>query len=137
MPEGLTLIRDGNTEWLEARVAGGRVFLAPEVLRASLGWQLEPEGLCRGDVCVPVRDRASLLSDDGIDLTAFAKAVGLPLALDVEERTAALGTSAVDQAARLQSLEAPDFSLPDLEGKLHSLSDHRGKKVLLVVYASW
>ena len=26
---------------------------------------------------------------------------------------------------------------PDLEGKLHSLSDHRGKKVLLVAYASW
>ncbi|MCH7868912.1 MAG: redoxin domain-containing protein [Myxococcales bacterium] len=37
----------------------------------------------------------------------------------------------------LAGLAAPDFSLPDLEGTLHSLSDHRGKKVLLIAYASW
>jgi len=38
---------------------------------------------------------------------------------------------------RLRSLEAPDFTLPDLDGKLHSLSDYRGKKVLLMSWASW
>ena len=31
----------------------------------------------------------------------------------------------------------PDFLLPDLQGKLHRLSDHRGKKVLLLHFASW
>lgn len=29
---------------------------------------------------------------------------------------------------------APDFSLPDQEGSLHSLSDYRGKKVILYFY---
>jgi peroxiredoxin len=37
----------------------------------------------------------------------------------------------------MTSLEAPDFTLPDLEGALHSLSDHRGKKRLLIAWASW
>ena len=32
---------------------------------------------------------------------------------------------------------APDFSLPDLHGRMHTLSAHRGKKALLIVYASW
>jgi peroxiredoxin len=32
---------------------------------------------------------------------------------------------------------APDFRLPDLDGKLHSLSDYRGKKVLLYCWSSW
>ena len=32
---------------------------------------------------------------------------------------------------------APDFTLPDLAGHMHSLSDYRGKKVLLIAYASW
>ena len=32
---------------------------------------------------------------------------------------------------------APDFTLPDLAGQIHTLSDYRGKKVLLVAYASW
>jgi len=41
------------------------------------------------------------------------------------------------RARALASLEAPDFTLPDLDGRLHTLSNHRGKKVLLVAYASW
>ena len=32
---------------------------------------------------------------------------------------------------------APDFTLPDSTGRMHRLSDHRGKKVLLVTWASW
>ena len=60
-----------------------------------------------------------------------------PLAVDRDARVAYLGTSAAVRAARLTSLEAPDFSLPDLEGRRHTLSEHRGRKVLLVAYASW
>ena len=41
------------------------------------------------------------------------------------------------RASGLSSLEAPDFTLPDLDGRLHSLSDYRGKKVFLVSWASW
>ena len=42
-----------------------------------------------------------------------------------------------DQRQVLSSLKAPDFTLPDMSGKTHSLSDFRGKKVLLVTWASW
>jgi peroxiredoxin len=50
---------------------------------------------------------------------------------------AALAASAQERAARLARLEAPDFALPDLAGRVHRLSEHRGKKVLLIAYASW
>ena len=77
------------------------------------------------------------MTDDGIDLAGFAALLSRPLAIDVDERVACLGASAVDRAAQLASLEAPDFTLPDLNGRMHALSDYRGKKVLLVAYASW
>ncbi len=48
-----------------------------------------------------------------------------------------LGVGAAARSRALQSLVAPDFTLPDLDGRLHALSDHRGKKVLLVTWASW
>ena len=32
---------------------------------------------------------------------------------------------------------APGFSLPDLDGKVRSLADVRGKVVLLVFWATW
>ena len=122
---------------LDARLAGERVAIEPASLERALGWKLRPEGLCRGPVCVPVRDPSRLVGSDGIDLAGFAAALGRPLAFDAAEGAAALGTAASERRARLLSLEAPDFTLPDLAGRLHSLSDHRGKKVLLVAYASW
>ena len=131
------LIEGSSSHTLDASVDGERVWIAPEALARATGWTLKPEGLCREGVCVPVRNRAALAGSAGVDLAAFAAAVGLPLALDVAERTAALGTPAAERSAALASLEAPDFSLPDLAGRMHTLSEHRGKKALLIAYASW
>ena len=74
---------------------------------------------------------------DGIARATKAGASGRPVAIDREERAAYLGVSAAERAKVLSSLEAPDFTLPDLDGRLHTLAAHRGKKVLLVAYASW
>src|SRR5437764_1413852 len=73
----------------------------------------------------------------GLELVARAEAEGRPVALDRDEHAAYLGVAARERARALASLEAPDFTLPDLAGRLHSLAEHRGKKVLLVAYASW
>jgi hypothetical protein len=137
MATSFELIDEGALKALDATVEGERVFIPAAALERATGWLLKPEGLCRDSVCVPVRDRAALVGADGVDLAAFAAALGRPLALDVAERAAALGTAAADRSAALAALEAPDFSLPDLAGRRHRLSEHRGKKALLIAYASW
>ena len=48
-----------------------------------------------------------------------------------------LGAGAATRGARLASLEAPDFVLPDLTGTPHRLSQLRGRKVFLVSWAPW
>lgn len=136
-----SIVDDGTTHTLPDSVVEtsepGRPAISEEALRATLGWQLKPEGLCQGDVCVPVRDRASLVRATGVDLTSFADLLGRPIVVDAEERVTALGRAASLQAASMATLEAPDFELPDLAGKLCRLSEHRGKKVLFIAYASW
>ena len=132
-----TIIDDGRSADVPARVRGDQVRLSPQALEQALGWTLKPEGLCRDNVCVPLRARASVEMAEGVDLAGVASALGRPLALDVEARAAYLGVSAHERGQRLESLQAPDFTLPDLEGRLHSLREQRGKKVLLVAYASW
>ena len=134
----LFMLIDGDrVTSLRATLDRDAVRIAPGVLRDATGWELKPEGLCQGDRCIPVRDRTALADARGVDLAAFARALDRPLALDVNERAAALGTSAAERSARLATLEAPDFSLPDLHGRMHTLSAQRGKKALLIVYASW
>jgi hypothetical protein len=132
-----TLIDGDRATEVDAAIAGDSVRLSAGDLRHATGWELRPEGLCRGDVCVPVRDAAALAGPEGVDIAAFARALDRPLALDAAERAGALGTAAAERSARLATLEAPDFRLPDLDGRLHALSEHRGKKVLLIAYASW
>ncbi len=134
------LIDDGRELSLVADVRDGRVLIAADALKGGLGWELKPEGLCREETCVPVRDRDALVpngEDGGVDLAAFASALGRPLALEADARVGAIGVAASERASQLASFEAPDFALPDLSGKVHHLSDQRGKKVLLIAYASW
>lgn len=132
-----TLIDETRETKVEAGAAAGTPLLSPAALHAAFGFELKPEGLCKGDACFPVRDRSALVRPGGIELGAFAELLGRPLAMDTEERFAVLGASPTERAEHLASLHAPDFTLPDLSGKLHSLSEQRGKKVLLIAYASW
>jgi hypothetical protein len=122
---------------LDATLADGRLGLAASDVRTALGWELKPEGLCRGAVCIPVRDRERLVRGDRIDLEPLAELLDRPLALDADEALAALAESPGRRAEVLDQLVAPDFTLPDLSGRPHSLSEQRGKKVLLIAYASW
>jgi hypothetical protein len=121
-----------------ARAEGERLWLSPDDLQVT-GWSWRPEGLCRGSLCVPIPPsrEADLRRDNRIDVAALWRHLGKPLAHSADGRTWVLGEAAADRAAALRSLQAPDFTLPDRDGRLHSLSEHRGKKVLLVSWASW
>jgi len=135
--EDFTIIDDGRPVPVPVTLQNDQIRLAPEDLKRALDWELKPEGLCRGSTCILIPEAGSVVTEAGVDLLEFARLMDRPLALDAEERAAYLGTSAGDREEALATLQAPDFTLPDVEGELHSLSDYRGRKILLVAYASW
>ena len=130
------LIDEGAATQVDALLRDDRVLVADADVARATGWTRKPEGMCRDQACVPLRD-PDAHADGRVDLAAFAAALRRPVALDVEAGVAVLGTAADARAEQLTSMRAPDFALPDLDGNLHTLSAQRGKKVLLVVYASW
>ena len=132
-----TILDERGAVPVPAIIRNDRVHLSPGDLDHALHWQLKPEGFCQGSTCFPIPDGDSVVDDDGVDLVAFARLLDRPIALDVDERAVYVGMSAGHRAKQLTSLEAPDFTLPGLDGQLHTLSDYRGRKVLLVAYASW
>ncbi len=132
-----TIIDEQRATRVDAHLDGDRVRLPAPGLEAALGWRIESQGLCQGEVCLPVAGRPGLVTEEGVDLAALGDLLDRPLVLDAGERVAALAASARERGDRLTSLEAPDFELPDLAGRIHRLSDQRGKKVLLIAYASW
>ncbi len=126
-----------ETRSVDAQVFGDRVVVSPGDLPDAIGWELKPEGLCRDDVCVPVRDPSSIEAGDGIDLVAAAAALGCPAAVSIESGVVAIGQLAATRKRAIEGMEAVPFTLPDLDGELHSLDEWRGSKKLVHVFASW
>ena len=118
---------------------GDNLWLPRDDVEAATGWTLKPEGLCRGGVCVPTPagKESDLVNGDAVNVSAFWRQMGRPVLHDAAGDTWMLGNSATERARALDSLDAPDFTLPDPNGDLHSLSDYRGKKVFLTTWSSW
>jgi len=104
---------------------------------------IKPQGVCRDELCFPLpkNRKAEFVLKKGattwFNLSEFAKLINQPVVTDQKNGVWYFGARAAEQNGGLASFAAPNFTLPDLNGKLHSLSDFRGKKVLLVTWASW
>lgn len=122
---------------VRARIEGDRVLVDPAALEATTGWTLKPEGLCRGSVCVPVRDRDALAVDGAIDIAGFAAALGRPVVVDAAERVVAIGTPATERVEAMELLQAPDFELPRVSGEPFRLSSLGRRKKVVATWASW
>jgi hypothetical protein len=131
-----TIISDEPRQVASA-VDGDRLLIEADDLPAALGWELKPEGLCQDGVCVPVRDAAALRVGERLDVAAVAAALGRPAVVDAAAGVAAVALAGELRRQALNGLQAPAFTLPDLDGTPHHLEEWRGKKKLLVAFASW
>src|SRR4051794_25409275 len=101
---------------------GDRLLVRATDLPAATGWERKPEGLCRGDECVPVRDegvdvRIDVPVDvpvDGagpcVDLAGVAARIRRPFAAEPSAGIAVLGRAPLDVAEGLEGGAAPDFT---------------------------
>lgn len=136
----VTIVTDiGECKVADAYVDGDDLWLPATTLADTVGWTLKPEGMCRDAVCVPLpHGREAAFARDGyVNVAGFWRYTDRPYARSAAGDIWVLGANARERADALLSLEAPDFALPDLDGKTHALSDYRGRKVFLVTWASW
>ena len=111
------------------------LWMSPADAEKVTGWALKPEGMCRAEACVPLP--AAAVGTNEVDVAAFWKKLGGPVIASDQRDVWALGAPADERNAALEGLQAPDFTLPDLDGKPRKLSELRGKKVFLATWASW
>lgn len=137
----VTLVVDGDAHEVQGDARDGSILVTPDALHEATGWELKPEGFCRGDVCVPrhVVDDALVddLVDDLVDVVAFGTALRRPVAFEPAAGIAVLAESPDDIATAIAEGVAPAFTLPDLDGKPVSLADFAGRKKLLLAWSSW
>jgi hypothetical protein len=133
---------DTATDLAAAREDAGQLWITTADLKRATRFEVKPQGVCRDELCFPLpkaRQQEFVQKTPPMtwfNMTAFAGLVHQSVAHDDALSTWYFGLRS-DQRQQLSSLQAPDFTLPDLQGKLHQLSDFHGKKILLVTWASW
>jgi len=95
---------------------------------AGTGWEIKPEGACKGEVCVPL--------PDGFDLASTAERLGMAVVHDETVGMWAVGPESLNGRA-LVSATAPELVLDDADGNEFRLSSLHGKKVVLVAWAPY
>jgi hypothetical protein len=132
----LTVIDESGSHSL-GQVGFGELGVSANDFASATGWTLKPEGLCKGEVCVPVRDAAAMSDGTAIDVAEFARVTGRNMVIDALRNVMAIGEQASSRAALMATLDAPNFTLPDINGNLVSLSDFANRKKLILAWSSW
>jgi hypothetical protein len=107
--------------------------VAPDELRRRTGWEIKPEGACKGDLCVPLPEAGH----GSLDAQMLSDRLGMALVHDEEHGLWALGPDSGAGHRTLLSAELPPITLPDRHGKDFSLRSLRGTKVFMLAWASW
>jgi hypothetical protein len=126
---------DQSARTIPGEVAGGRVLVDAAGISDALGWELKPEGLCQATVCVPLP--AGSVRDGRVDLVGAAGALGRPTVVDASLGALAIALPSEERKRALDDLDAPAFTLPDLDGTPHALAEWAGRKRLLVAFSTW
>jgi len=119
----------------DARQPGDALWVRKSDLKRINGFELKPQGACRADVCIPIKKE--MTRGDYFDLTSFARLVGQAVVTDATAGVWSFGEIPAMRGSFLASRIAPDFAVPDRKGRIVHLSSFRGKKVLVVTWASW
>lgn len=120
------------------------LWLSLNDLERAAGWLLKPEGACLGDLCIslPEAQRERFVRDENtpaarFNLAELSRHLAMPSLYDEATDSWCFADAPAARSLAMASLEAPEFTLPDLAGKLHSLTEYRGQKIFMVAWASW
>ena len=109
-----SLLSDGAAYQVDMHDADG-LWLDLADLQSALGWQAKDNTLCSGDRCLPLSLHPGLVREGRVDLRAFAALQAMPLV--TAPRVAAIAPAPEEKMDFLRGAEAPDFALPDLDGR--------------------
>lgn len=123
--------KESDTLWIKAAE-----------LKTATGFELKKSGVCYDplNICIPLLEDGFVQEDaEGkwLNMSKVAAKLGQSCVSNANRTVWSLGLIPEVRKAMLDSAIAPDFEIVDINGETIRLSDLRGKKVLIVTWATW
>ncbi|MFT7652130.1 MAG: hypothetical protein ACI9ON_000461 [Limisphaerales bacterium] len=137
------LNQDGAVELTSTLPAPNSLWVTKQDLPRISGFELKPEGACLDEICVPIRQNedsnifVTRKDQAWVNATELASRIQQPVVADPESDVWSFGAIPAQRQSFVRDGQAPDFTLPDWKGNQVSLSDFKGKNIMLLSWASW
>ncbi|BDD05612.1 redoxin domain-containing protein [Aureibacter tunicatorum] len=136
------LANDNKTSVEASKLSDGKLWIKESELKASTGYELKSSGICYPelDICIPAHQQGwtqSIDNEKWINVSAISQYLGQACVNNKDKSIWSLGILPERRSKMLESNLAPDFSMLDIHGETVTLSKLKGKKVLIVTWATW
>jgi len=126
-----TLKENSDTLWIKA-----------DELKTATHFELKKSGVCYDplNICIPLVEDGFVQENEAgqwLNMSKVAAKLGQACVSDENHTVWSLGLIPEVRKAMLDTAIAPNFEIADIHGETLRLSDLRGKKVLIVTWATW
>ncbi len=140
--EMVVLANDKSTKVTALKKGSDTLWIRADELKAATGFDLKKSGACYDplNICIPLLEDGFTQMEEGnqwLNVTKLSKRLEQACVVNEDKTVWSLGLIPEVRKAMLATAIAPDFEIEDINGDTFRLSDLRGKKVLIVTWATW
>lgn len=138
----IILANDKTTKVTALQSNSDELWVRAGELEAATGFELKKSGACYDplNICIPLLEDGFVQeagNDQWLNVSKMATRLEQACVTNEDKTVWSLGLIPEVRKAMLASSMAPDFEIADIHGDIVRLSDLKGKKVLIVTWATW
>jgi len=143
LPKQITILANDNITKVSARKeSGDTLWISATELQKATQFELKKSGACYDplNICIPLLEEDFIYkeaNDTWLNMSKLAAKLGQACISNEDKTVWSLGLIPEVRKAMLETSTAPDFEIKDINGASVRLSDLKGKKVLIVTWATW
>ena len=138
----ITILANDKTTQITSLKNKESLWIKSTELKAATGFELKKSGACYDplNICIPLLEEGFIQQEKEntwLNMSMLATKLGQACIANEDKTVWSLGLIPEVRKAMLETSIAPNFEMEDIHGDLVRLADCRGKKVLIVTWATW
>ena len=143
MDQKITIIANDNVTEVNAFSSDKKeLWIREDELNSATGYTIKESGVCYDplNICIPLSEEGFIQNKSThqwLNVSKLSERLEQACISSEDQFVWSLGLIPESRKVLLNSSKAPNFEIEDMNGETIKLSDFKGKKVLIVTWATW